>query len=204
MKLTTSCTTLSLSSLLLMSAAHPLLPGQIERRKPASYSVVAVDGGSTTEGSSPTATITDAVTHTQTVMQTQLSTIVVTESETPTTIVFTVTSPSPVTITDSPPASTMTQIISATPDTTPATTVESPSPLTITITESLPSTTPYDNGQWHTNYYYTVSTSSTELPYTTQSASVWNVDWSWTSSSTELTTTPSATPTYDSGLWHGN
>src|SRR5882757_9252634 len=58
MKSSTIYTVASLSSLLLLTNAFPLA---VERRKPASYSVVAVDGGSTGDD---TTTVTNAVTHT--------------------------------------------------------------------------------------------------------------------------------------------
>ncbi|EXJ93689.1 hypothetical protein A1O1_02081 [Capronia coronata CBS 617.96] len=100
----------SLSSLLLSTNAWPLLPNVLERRKPASYSVVAVDGGSTEGSVASATTVTDAVTHTETLMTTQLSTLMVTESDTPATIVLTVTTAAPTTITDYMPGSVTTEI----------------------------------------------------------------------------------------------
>lgn len=213
MKSATACAVLSLSSLLLLSNARPLTEGSVERRKPASYSVVAVGGGST-EDSSATATVTDAVTKTQTVMQTQLSTVVVTASNTPTTIVFTVTTPSPTTVTDYPPAPTTTELVSVTtqipasseqsPSASPppATSTETTPPATITVTQPLPSTRPYDDEQWHTVYYYTVSSessgSTTSAPTSTSDSKA-ELGWS---SSTSAMITAAPSPTFGSGSWH--
>ncbi|KAJ9604592.1 hypothetical protein H2200_010706 [Cladophialophora chaetospira] len=217
-------TALSLSSLLLASA-RPFVPDTLERRKPASYSVVAVGGGST-DDSSPTATVTDAVTHTQTVLQTQLSTIIVTASNTPTTIVFTVTTPSPITITDYAPAATAvatTTEVSTIPTTevvyvstqipapsqenspTPVTTTETrppQPPATVTVTQPLPSTTPYDDGQWHTYYYHTVESESTPAGSTTTSG--WNVEWSGVADATSVIITGAPSPTFEAESWHGH
>ena len=110
----------------------------------AAYSIVAVDGGSSTSASAAapaTKTVTDAITHVQTATQVQtatvLSTIVASAADVP--------------------ASVETQIISQT--VTMATTiVETPSavaPATATVTvESGVTSVPFDNGQWHTTYYF--------------------------------------------------
>ncbi|KIW99345.1 uncharacterized protein Z518_11333 [Rhinocladiella mackenziei CBS 650.93] len=200
MKSISTYTTLSISSLLLLAHAWPLIPGSIERREPASYSVVAVDGGNTGGGGTASATtVTDAVTHTATVMKTQLSTMVVTESEVPDTIVLTVTSPSPTTITDYLPPSVTTQVVTAIPESSaqpnrqppqlsrspPVITSHAspssysvpsfwnftPSPVTVTVTQALPSSRPYDDGMWHTYYYHTVSS---EIESSSTTISEWS------------------------------
>lgn len=194
-------TSLSLSSLLLLAEARPLFLDALVRRDPASYSVVAVDGGSSGGDTAPATTVTDAVTHTQTTMMTQLSTVVITQAETPTTIIFTVTSPSPTTVTDYPPASITTHVVTATPEAPiPAapssqvpsisipswtmsygaqnTPTDTSSPVTATVTTAQPSTVPYDDGMWHTYYFHTVDTEG---------------EWSATSTSESSPTSPTTT-----------
>ena len=200
----------------LASSAWPLFSAQnpkrnLHPRSPATYSVVPVDGGSSTEASTPTQTQTQTITMavTQTLLSTSVSTSVVTENEIPATIyntvVVTLTSVVPTTIyntvsmpgttevsteittsTDLP--TTSTDMPSATTDTSPYTvTVDAPAatvtvePSTVTEIEA-PSSTPYDNGMWHTTYYqyWTPSPSSEAAPEATISTAAWvpPVDWS--------------------------
>ena len=154
-------TCLSLSSLLFLSNAWPLIGGQHARREPASYSVVAVDGGSSGGGTTATV-VTDSIVHTETVLKTQLSTVVITESDTPSTILVTITSASPTTVTE--------HIQTATsPPQTTAEAGQSSAPETVTVIQPLPSTKAYDDGMWHTYYFYTVS-EETSLPSSTVDA----------------------------------
>lgn len=94
--------------------------------EPQSYSVVPVDGGSSTPAPAPAATktVTDAVTVSQVQTSVVLSTIIATPWDpspaTPTT-------PQNVTVVQTPPVATV-----------------EPSVTSI----------PYDNGQWHTTYYF--------------------------------------------------
>ena len=121
-------------------------------RAPQSYSVVAVDGGSSTQAATATATaapatktVTDATTQVRTATATILSTIIATPSNAPS---------------DATPG---TQIVSQT--VTFATTVTQPVTMTMaggtvtpaasTVTvEPSVSSVPFDNGQWHTTYYF--------------------------------------------------
>ncbi|KEF54570.1 uncharacterized protein A1O9_09012 [Exophiala aquamarina CBS 119918] len=152
-------TYLSLSSAIFLANAWPLLPllpGQHERRAPASYSVVAVDGGNV--GGDGTATIvTNSIVHTETVMKTQLSTVVITESDTPSTIIITITSASPTTVTEHTQTVTSPAQTSAEPTQSYESSTPAPATATVTVTQPPPPTKPYDDGMWHTNYYYTVS-----------------------------------------------
>lgn len=94
--------------------------------QPQSYSVVPVDGGSSSPATPATKTVTDAITLFQTA--TILSTIIAAP-------------------TDAPPATTIiSQIV------TYATTV-TPSLQTVTMQPAVTSV-PYDDGQWHTTYYF--------------------------------------------------
>lgn len=107
--------------------------------QPQSYSVVAVDGGSSTPAPSAppaTKTVTDAITQVQTA--TMLSTITASASNSP--------------------ASVATQVISQTV-TLATTIVQAPpaesaaTPVTVTIEPSVTSV-PFDDGSWHTTYYF--------------------------------------------------
>jgi hypothetical protein len=163
-------TCLSISSIFSLSTAWPLILGQHERREPASYSVVAVDGGNSGGDGSAT-TVTNSIVHTETILKTQLSTIVITESDTPSTIVVTITSASPATVT-APSLSTQTITSAAQTTAEPGQSQDSslPAPETVTVTQPLPSSKAYDDGMWHTHYYYTVSeetTTSSSLPSST-------------------------------------
>lgn len=141
MKASSAHSFMILSVLSSITSAWPLIRSPIDlvRRTPQSYSVVAVDGGNTaTAPSSPTTkTVTDAVTQIQTSVI--LSTIVATPS-------------------NSPPATTVVpQTV-----TFATTVVETPSasvPAQVTVTVS-PTLSAYDNGQWHTTYYF----KSTSVP----------------------------------------
>jgi hypothetical protein len=150
----------------------------------ASYSVVAVDGGhSSTPGApAPTATVTNLITRTQTILAAQLSTVVITQGASPKTIVVTVTSASATTIVETPPAAVVTQI---TPVPVPQPTTVQGSPVTLTVTatdETTPETRPFDDGQWHTTYFYTVPTpasSAAPLPSASPSGDEGYDDGSW-------------------------
>ena len=157
---------LSLLTLLTTSTAFPLFPRRQNLAPRASYSVVAVDGGSSTAAANTPApppttiisTATNLLTHTQTVMQTKLSTVVITQGASPTTIIVTVTSASATTVVETPKV--VTQTLSAVQ---PSTVKESPVTVTVTseakTTETVaPSTKAYDDGSWHTSYFYTVTT----------------------------------------------
>lgn len=158
-------TYLTFSTISRLANAWPVILGHHERREPASYSVVAVDGGSSGADGSAT-TVISSVVRTETVVQTQLSTIVITESDTPSTIIITLTSASPTTVTEQAAA---TQTITSPPETT-AQPSQAPSPETVTVTQSLPSSKAYDDGMWHTHYYYTVSEDTNTAPSSTVDA----------------------------------
>ena len=196
----------------LASSAWPLFSAQSPRRNlnprsPATYSVVPVDGGSSTEASAPTQTITLSVT--QTLLSTSISTLVMTENDTPSTIyntvVVTLTSVVPTTIynTVSLPGSTETttsidplptdpSASTITIDAPAATITVEPPPVVFsepayTVTEvEAPSSTPYDDGMWHTTYYHywTPSPSSEALPEATTSTSTWDAPVDWTTDPT--------------------
>jgi hypothetical protein len=121
-------------------------PAQIQNRSPepepipASYSVVAVDGG-------PQATAPPApATLTETILTTRVSTITITNAEQPTTILVTITEPAAA-------------AAEPTPDPEPQTVTETLQPST--TAGPLTETRPYDNGMWHTTYYYTTVVSPT-------------------------------------------
>ncbi|KIV92681.1 hypothetical protein PV10_03954 [Exophiala mesophila] len=239
-------TALSISSLISLSTAWPVLPNLLERRQPVSYSVVAVDGGNSGSDGSAT-TVTDSIVHTETILHTQLSTIIITESETPTTIVVTVTSAVPTTITEQAEPATLIQTVTFAPETTaepsqpsPETTVQPsrsrrpesssspppppPAPETVTVTQYAPSSRKYDDGMWHTDYYFEVpaepeTSSSTDASSvtTTETRSFHPTTTPWSawqgpttessSSSTASSTLPSETQPLESstttylGLW---
>jgi len=118
-----------------VASAVPVVRLAIREAQPQSYSVVAVDGGSSTPAAAAppaTKTVTDAVTQVQTA--TILSTIQASASDSP--------------------ASVATQVIPQTV-TLATTIVETPaaSAATVTIGPSVTSV-PFDNGQWHTTYYF--------------------------------------------------
>lgn len=162
-------TCLTLSTIFHLSTAWPVMLGQPERREPASYSVVAVDGGSSGGGDGSATTVVSSVVHTETVMVTQLSTIVVTESDTPSTLIVTITSAYPTTVTEQIAPSIATQTVTFPPETT-AEPSQAPAPDTVTVTQPLPSSKPYDDGMWHTHYYYTVTEETSSLPSSTANA----------------------------------
>lgn len=127
-------------------SALPVSPlaAYLDRRTPQSYSVVAVDGGSSTTAtpSPATKTVTDAVT------QIRTSLVLSTITATPSSAYVNTTTPSSAQVN----ATTVSQTI------TYATTITQ----THTLSESTPTATtnpavsfvPYDNGQWHTTYYF--------------------------------------------------
>ena len=171
---------LALVTLLPSTLAFPLLTPyeayhNIHQLRPrASYSVVAVDGGSsataepTPDATTVISTATDLITHTQTLMQTKLSTVVITQGASPTTLIVTVTSASATKVVETPPPNTkiVTSVsVSVQTPPTPAPTTVQGSASTVTVTDSMvqtqtvaPETAPYDNGQWHTTYFYSVET----------------------------------------------
>lgn len=207
-------TCLSISSISSLSNAWPLILGQHERREPASYSVVAVDGGSS-GGDGSAKTVTNSIVHTETVLKTQLSTIVITESDTPSTIIVTITSASPATVT-APSISTQATTSPSQTTAEPRQSQDSsaPAPETVTVTQPLPSSKPYDDGMWHTQYYYTVSEETTSslpsstpeaadtLPSTTRGSNWWGGPGPETiSTSFEPTYTATSTSTDWASFW---
>lgn len=105
--------------------------GEMKRAPQASYSVVAVDGGSSSSSVVPaTKTVTDAVTQVQTSVV--LSTVIATLSASEASAVATTSVPTTVTLVQ-------------TPATSP--------PTTGSVQPSVTSM-PYDDGQWHTTYYF--------------------------------------------------
>lgn len=144
---------LPFSLLPFLTSSFPLLP----IRPRASYSVVAVDGGPTPSPAAPLTTTTSlqTLTRTQTLLSTQLSTVVVTEGATPTALVVTITNALPTTIVE-----TVTNVAEApTVTVTNVSVAVSEATVMATATETvLPETRPYDDGKWHTTYWYTVST----------------------------------------------
>lgn len=165
---------ISFSVLSTLSSAWPLIRSPIDlvERAPQSYSVVAVDGGSTaTAPASPTTkTVTDAVTQIQTSVL--LSTIVASPS-------------------DSPPATTIvpqTVTFATTIIQTSELSASTPAPVTVTVSPTLSA---YDNGQWHTTYYFKstttpaangdaneVAVTSAASPAPTATASIDPAQWS--------------------------
>ena len=176
-------------------------------RAPVTYSVVAVDGGSSTQPAAPTETITTPVT--QTLVSTTISTMVVTQNQIPSTIystiVVTYTSVEPTTIFDTVSVPPVTQTLTPSePPSTPVITssdppaIEQPAPTitvqapastitvdsapltysqpaqTVTIMDA-PSSSPYDDGMWHTTYYQynTPPPSSASAVVTTASTWTW-------------------------------
>lgn len=193
--------------------SNPQGNAQIARRA-TTYSVVPVDGG-TSSAPVATQTIVETATTlppvTTTVMSTILSTIVVTDAETPITIVVTI-SETPAASTTSSTSSQMTttppELITTTTTTTtsmpPATelttttTTATPAAITSVTPWAQPSTAtitagppwvPYDNGLWHTTYYYSEasSLSSPSIPQITLSFS----------NGSSISVSPTATPTLD-------
>jgi hypothetical protein len=181
---------LPLTMLPLLTASFPLIP----LRPRASYSVVAVDGGSTTTpapAAPTTITSLQTLTHTQTFPVTQLSTLVITENSTPTTIVVTVTTPQPTTVIE-----TVTTEVEATVTVTDVSV--SVSEETVLQTQTVaPETAPYDNGMWHTTYYYTVAPTETASSTATPTAETQWVD----AALPEESASASATPAADNGAW---
>lgn len=120
---TTQYQSFVLLSLLSLASAWPVIrsPINLAKRIPQSYSVVAVDGGSTTTASasaSPTTlTVTSAITQTSTVVSTISA---ATATAVPQTVTY-------------------------------ETTIVVSTQATVTVS---PSSTPYDDGQWHTTYYF--------------------------------------------------
>jgi hypothetical protein len=180
---------LPLTILPLLTASFPLIP----LRPRASYSVVAVDGGNTPSPAPAPTTITSlqTLTHTQTIPVTQLSTLVITENSTPTTIVVTVTTPQPTTVLE-----TVTTVVDATVTITDVSV--SVAEETVVQTQTVaPETRPYDNGMWHTTYYYTVTSAETSAAVPTETMWV-DVDVGETVSADAA---PTATPSVDNGAW---
>ncbi|KPI44613.1 uncharacterized protein AB675_8505 [Cyphellophora attinorum] len=121
---------------------HDSLPQDLQIRNPepipASYSVVPVDGGPSANVPNNAPPPPPTATQTETLIATHLATITITDQETPATVVVTVTEPAaaPAQPTVTPPREIVT--------------------VTDTVSASgIPQTTPYDNGMWHTTYYYT-------------------------------------------------
>ncbi|KAK5058835.1 hypothetical protein LTR84_011099 [Exophiala bonariae] len=184
-------TYITLSTISGLANAWPVILGRHERREPASYSVVAVDGGGSGADGSAT-TVISSVVRTETVLQTQLSTIVITEAETPSTIIITITSASATTVTERPAA---TQTVTSPPETT-AQPSQTASPETVTVTQSLPSSKPYDDGMWHTYYYYTPSEEARTVPTSTSEA-INSLPSSTETIATSLEPTYTPSPTVD-------
>lgn len=128
------------------SAVPMAWPVRARAAEAQSYSVVPVDGGSSTQASSAppaTKTVTDAITQVQTMTQVQtatlLSTIMASASNSPASIQTQVI-PETVTL-----ATTI--VHTATPS------AETPATATVTVEPGVTSV-PFDNGQWHTTYYF--------------------------------------------------
>lgn len=103
-----------------------------------SYSVVAVDGANSPSPAPPAAT--------ETIITTRLSTLIVTADETPQSVVVTITEPA---------ANTPTPAAPAQPDATVTQTVTPPEDNSPQAQAGQTQTRAYDNGMWHTTYYYT-------------------------------------------------
>lgn len=141
MKASSAHSFIILSVLSSLTSAWPLLrsPMDLVRRAPQSYSVVAVDGGNTATATAPssptTKTVTDAITQTQIKTSVLLSTIIATQS-------------------NSPPATTVvpqTVTFATTVLETSSASASAPAQVTVTVSPTLSA---YDNGQWHTTYYF--------------------------------------------------
>ncbi|KAK5081069.1 hypothetical protein LTR70_009331 [Exophiala xenobiotica] len=132
------------------SAVPMVWPVRARAAEAQSYSVVPVDGGSSTPASSAplaTKTVTDAITEVQTTTQVQtatlLSTIIASASNSPASIQTQVI-PQTVTLAT-------TVVHTATPSAeTPATATAT---ATVTVEPGVISV-PFDNGEWHTTYYF--------------------------------------------------
>jgi hypothetical protein len=137
----------------------------VARRK-APYSVVPVDGGQP-DGAAPpkteivtkdsTQTVTEPPKTLPPVTETVLSTTIVTESEIATTVITTLTSTSTPLTTEIPapegPHSTSMTLATVTNLVSTVDTV-------VITTTPTPTSTPYDNGMWHTTYYKAAEPSS--------------------------------------------
>src|SRR5271155_5161068 len=199
MRLSSPSSLLALLAITILADALPFTPklrsNRPLARREATYSVVPVDGGSTSAAAATTVVESKTLPPvTQTELSTLVSTVIVTQYESPATVVVTVTEmpslPPPQTtpasaltsLPESTPAPSYPEITTTTTTTTSAwaeytlitttttfctgppttTSVITPSafirvttlPLEVITVTASPSSTPYDDGMWHTTYYH--------------------------------------------------
>ena len=182
------------AALLSLTLSYPALiqalPFAEQKRQAPSYSVVPVDGGSSVVPSTVLQTLPAST-------QTVVSTSVVTRSESESTILVTSTTTAPpsthtvqTTVTNelSKPVETIpgtiysvteASVSSLTTTATDAYTTSEIEYTTITETSSLPSTTYYDNGMWHT--FYQVKSFTTDTPWNGTVTMEKRVETGWSS-----------------------
>ena len=142
---------------------HDAAPQNLQIRNPepapASYSVVPVDGGPAAFTAPNNQPNSPASQPPPTRTETHIVTATVTDAETPATVLVTVT-PAPQANTPQSQAATVTQTVPGSPP--PGET----------------QTKPYDNGQWHTTYYFTtVVPTSAPTPSPSSSSSTQQAHW---------------------------
>lgn len=155
-----------------IAAVPVVLPALDARAAEAqSYSVVPVDGGSSATAAPAAAkTVTDAVTVSQVQTSVVLSTVTATPSN----------------------AAPTAQVVSQTITTT---IVQTPSPATVTKQPPVTSI-PYDDGQWHTIYYFTSTISASA-----EAAGLASVTNSPVASSSTVSKAALPTTSIDPGQW---